>query len=575
MKLTGGEIVTRALADEGIRYAFGIPGTHNIELYDALGTSEAVRPVLVTDEQSASFMADGHWRASGRLACVNVVPGAGLTHALSGIAEAFLDTVPLLVLGCGIRRELPKAYQLHDIDQLAVARPVTKLATRVASGQDLYPEIRRACVLARSGVPGPVMVEVPVDLYLTRHEVDPSQWAAPAPIAPPRADDDQLDRIAAALNHPSARPLLYFGMGAADAGEELVTLAERLDAPVATTFQGKGVFPESHPLFLWNGFGEAAAPFARGVARSRVATLAIGCRFSEVGTGSYGLAPPRPLLHVDIDPAVPGRNYPTEVAVVADAREFVRALLPRLVARRPDEAIREAIRAGHERVWRDWLSRDGTKGVSPPRLLRSLQAALGPETVYTTDSGNGTFLAMECLRLDLPRKFLAPVDYSCMGYAVPAAIGAKLGAPQCPVVALAGDGAFLMTGLELLTAANQNAPMAVFVLRDRELAQIAQFQATAFNRKTASVLPDYDVLQLAGGVGVEGLRLSADAEIEGVLTKVREVLAAGRPVLVEVAIDYSEKTFFTAGVVKTNLLRFSWPERLRFIGRAMKRKLLG
>jgi acetolactate synthase-1/2/3 large subunit len=213
--------------------------------------------------------------------------------------------------------------------------------------------------------------------------------------------------------------------------------------------------------------------------------------------------------------------------------------------------------------------------VSPPRLLRSLQAALGPETVYTTDSGNGTFLAMECLRLDLPRKFLAPVDYSCMGYAVPAAIGAKLGAPQCPVVALAGDGAFLMTGLELLTAANQNAPMAVFVLRDRELAQIAQFQATAFNRKTASVLPDYDVLQLAGGVGVEGLRLSADAEIEGVLTKVREVLAAGRPVLVEVAIDYSEKTFFTAGVVRTNLLRFSWPERLRFIGRAMKRKLLG
>src|SRR5574341_230924 len=160
MKLTGGEIVARALADEGIRDAFGIPGTHNIELYDALAASEAVRPVLVTDEQSASFMADGYWRASGRLACVNVVPGAGLTHALSGIAEAYLDTVPLLVLACGIRRDVPRAYQLHDIDQLAVARPVTKSARRLEHGSDLYAGIRDACALARAGVPGPVLVEV-------------------------------------------------------------------------------------------------------------------------------------------------------------------------------------------------------------------------------------------------------------------------------------------------------------------------------------------------------------------------------------------------------------------------------
>jgi acetolactate synthase-1/2/3 large subunit len=229
----------------------------------------------------------------------------------------------------------------------------------------------------------------------------------------------------------------------------------------------------------------------------------------------------------------------------------------------------------HERVWHDWLDRPGTNGVSPPRLLRALQAAFGPDTIFTTDSGNGTFLAMECLRLERAGKFLAPVDYSCMGYAIPAAIGAKLGAPSCPVVALAGDGAFLMTGLELLTAANQAVPVAALVLRDRELAQIAQFQATALNRKTASVLPDYDVVQIAAGLGVEALRLATDADIEPVLARVREVLESGRPVLVEVGIDYAVKTFFTAGVVKTNLLRFSWPERLRFIARALKRKLVG
>src|SRR5881409_1501330 len=164
MKLSGGEIVARALADEGIQYTFGIPGTHNIELYDALATS-AVRPILVTDEQSASFMADGFWRASGRLACVNVVPGAGLTHAMSGIAEAFMDTVPLLVLGCGIRRDFPKAYQLHDVDQLAIVRPITKAVYLVERGEELYATVRRACATARAGAPGPVMVEVPVNLY--------------------------------------------------------------------------------------------------------------------------------------------------------------------------------------------------------------------------------------------------------------------------------------------------------------------------------------------------------------------------------------------------------------------------
>jgi acetolactate synthase-1/2/3 large subunit len=575
MKLTGGEIVTRALADEGIEYAFGIPGTHNIELYDALAESASIHPVLVTDEQSASFMADGHWRASGRLACVNVVPGAGLTHALSGIAEAYLDTVPMLVLACGIRRQPAKAYQLHDVDQLAIVRAVTKLAVRVGRAEELYAEIRRACGLARSGVPGPVVVEVPVDFYLTRHEVDAARLIAPPPLPTPRAGDDQLERFATALNRASARPLLYLGLGAVGAGHDLVTLAERLEAPVATTIQGKGVFPETHPLFLWNGFGDAAPPFARHVARRCDLTLAIGCRFSEVGTGSYGLEPPGPLLHVDIDPDVPGRNYAASTSAIADGGEFVRALLPRLEDHPTDERLRDAIRAGHEGVWRDWLAAPSRDGVSPPRLLRSLQASLGPETVFTTDSGNGTFLAMECLRLEAPGKFLAPVDYSCMGYAVPAAIGAKLGAPSCPVVALAGDGAFLMTGLELLTAANQGVPVAVFVLRDRELAQIAQFQSTAFNRKTASVLPDFDVVQLAGGIGIEALRLARDGELDGVLARVREVLAVGRPVLVEVAIDYSVKTFFTRGVVKTNLLRFPWPERLRFIARALKRRVLG
>jgi acetolactate synthase-1/2/3 large subunit len=197
----------------------------------------------------------------------------------------------------------------------------------------------------------------------------------------------------------------------------------------------------------------------------------------------------------------------------------------------------------------------------------------GPETIFTTDSGNGTFLAMECLRLDRPGRFLAPVDYSCMGYSVPAALGAKLGAPHAPVVALAGDGAFLMTGLELLTAASQGVPIAVIVLRDRELAQIAQFQSTAFGRRMASVLPDYHVGSIAEALGVEWLRLDHDSEVEEVVAAAHATVSAGRPVLVDAAVDYSAKTWFTRGVVKTMLLRLSWPDRLRFVARALLRRL--
>ena len=576
MKLSGGEIVVRALEAEGIRFAFGIPGTHNIELYDALEDAPRTRPVLVTDEQSAGFMADGFWRASGELACVNLVPGAGLTHALSGIAEAFMDGVPMLVLGCGIRRGGAWAYQLHDIDQLAIATPVTKATLRPETGAELYPAIRQACALARSGTPGPVMVEVSIDHYLTRHEVDPSAWKPAVQPDPPTVSPGELGRAVELLTAPGAKPLIYVGLGAREAQAELVALAEWLEAPVSVTIQGKGVFPESHPLFLWTGFGRAAPPFVRDVAAERNVTLAVGCRFSEVGTASYSFTPPGPLIHVDINREVLGQNFQAALAIESDAKTFIARLLAELEGQRDrgtEGQLRNRIRAGHQEVRAGWLTRRSRDRVTPFLLLEALQRQFGAETVFTADSGNGTFLAMECLRLERPGRFLAPVDYSCMGYAVPAAIGAKLGRPTVPVIALAGDGAFLMTGLELLTAASYGVAIAVFVLRDRELAQIAQFQATAFNRRTASVLPDFHVGSLAEAVGVEWLALESDSQIEQVLDAARATVALGRPVLVDVAIDYSEKTFFTRGVVQTMLGRLPWPDRVRFVWRALTRRL--
>jgi acetolactate synthase-1/2/3 large subunit len=570
VRRSGGDLVVRALEDEGIPFAFGIPGTHNIELYDALARSERVRAVLVTDEQSAGFMADAVWRASGRMACVNIVPGAGLTHAMSGIGEAFMDTVPMLILGCGIRRDTGRRYQLHDVDQCALAAPVTKAQLRPERGEDIYRAIRDACRIAREGAPGPVFVEIPANLYLFRHDGALSDVPPPAP---PREPDERAVARAAELLNAARHPLLYLGVGAAGAGRDLVALAETLEAPVATTFQGKGVFPESHPLAMWPGFGDAAPPFARAIAGERDATLAIGCRFGEVATASYGAEPPQPLVHVDIDPAVIGANYPAAVGVAADAAAFVRALLPRLTRRAPSPALRSRIAEGRAEVERGWESAASKGRVTPARLIRALQERLGAETIVATDSGNGTFLAMECLRLDAPGRFLAPVDYSCMGYSVPAAIGAKLARPDAPVVALAGDGAFLMTGLELLTAAHQGVPVIVMVLRDRELAQIAQFQSVALNRKTCSELPDYDLAAICRGVGVECLTMEDDAAIDATLDRAATIAGEGRPVAVDVAVDYSGKTWFTRGVVKTNLARLPWPDRLRFIGRAVVRKV--
>jgi acetolactate synthase-1/2/3 large subunit len=575
MGVPGGKIVVRALEDAGVPFAFGIPGTHNIELYDALAESDSVRAILVTDEQSASFMADAVWRASGQLGCVNVVPGAGLTHALSGIVEAWMDTVPMLVLGCGIRRDTGHGYQLHDVDQLAIVEPVTKAQLRPETGEALYATIREACRLALEGVPGPVFVEVPANLYLFTHSVDLDARRAEADARRPAAATPDATAIGRALAvlEAAERPLLYVGLGALRARASLVALAERLEAPVASTFQGKGIFPETHPLFVWPGFGAAAPPFARKIAAGCDAVLAVGCRFGEVATGSYGMEMPGPLVHVDIDAAVLGRNYPAAAAVHADCAAAVETLLARLRPRQEDPALRRRIAEGHRQVESAWDGARSADRVTPHILLRAIQRRLGADTIFTTDSGNGTFLAMEMLRLDAPGRFLAPVDYSCMGYAVPAALGAALAAPQRPVVALVGDGAFLMTGLELMTAASYGIPVACFVLRDGELAQIAQFQETALNRKTASAVHDYELAALCGAFGVDCVRLDRDDAVAGVLDEVARVLSAGRPVVVDVAIDYSERTWFTRGVVRSNLGRLPWADRLRFIGRAVGRRI--
>ncbi len=572
MSASGAELIVKALEEEGARFTFGIPGTHNIELYDALERSRRIEPILVTDEQAASFMADGISRSSDQVGVVNLVPGAGVSHALSGIAEAYMDTVPLVVLVVGIRDDTGKAYQLHDIDQLAMLAPVTKATLKVESPEQIYPLVRQAFALARGGAPGPVAVEVPANYLLLSHDVAALPAGEPSPSPSPVAAQPELAEAARMLTE-ARLPALYVGCGARGAAALLVELAERLGAPVSTTIQGKGVFPESHPLWLWVGFGAAAPPFVRKLMARCDCLLAIGCRFSEVATASYGLTPPENLIHVDIERQVFNRNYRAKLTIESDAGAFVSGLLERLPAARPGAALEAEIAEGHERLRTRLSRRQSDRKVSPSALFAGLQALAAPGAAYATDSGNGTFLAMERLRLEQPASFLAPVDYSCMGYAIPAAIGAKLARPSRDVVALAGDGALLMTGLELLTAAAYGVGVVVCVLRDGELAQIAQFQRLAFNRQTCAVLPPYSVEAFAKAANCAFLALENDGEVGAVLGRAFEIARSGRPVMVEVTIDYGEKTYFTKGVVSTNFWRLPWSERTRLLARAVGRRL--
>ncbi len=297
----------------------------------------------------------------------------------------------------------------------------------------------------------------------------------------------------------------------------------------------------------------------------------LGGRDRELGVRAAARARPRRHQPRGVRPQLSRRRHdrrPTPSASLA-------ALLDRLPERGGDAALEGAIADGHRAV-REEQHRPGASGrVAPAALFDALQALCGPDAIFAADSGNGTFLAMEHLRLEAPGRFLAPVDYSCMGYAVPAAIGAKLANPGRDVVALAGDGALLMTGLELLTAAAYGAGVVIVVLRDGELAQIAQFQRTTLNRATASRVAPYSTAAFAAATNCEYAAAGSDAEVRPALARALEIARSGRPVMLEVAIDYSRKTYFTRGVVATTFRRLPFADRMRLLGRAVVRHLGG
>ncbi len=576
MKKTGAWLVRYALEQIGVKYTFGIPGVHNTEIYDEINKSSQLRPILVTHEGGGAFMADAVSRTGDQIGCLLVVPAAGLTHAASGVAEASLDGVPMLIISGGIRTD-GMQYQLHDMDQHALMAPITKATFKVNHQSDIISTIYKAYNIAMTPEQGPVYVEIPVNISLFQAEV-------PSPI-PYRAMSNTLpvptDRVteAAKLLAQAKNPGLFLGWGAVDAEPIARQIAEWLSAPVATTLQGLSAFSAAHPLHTGMGLGTSAVPAVQVAFKHCDCMLAVGTRFSEIATGSFGCKVPSNLIHIDVNPDVFSANYPAKVAIEGDASAVLTELFKALQIEQPEarknHQLAKMIADEKRDYLQAWKIHNSKNRVNPGHFFSALNARLNEDSIVVTDDGNHTFLTAELLPIYKPRHFISPTDFNCMGYCVPAAIGAKLVHPDKLVAAIVGDGAFMMTCMELATAARERIAPIIFVFNDGELAQISQAQQLPYNRKTCTQLGDVNIGGVAAAVGCITTHIANTNELDAKLDEAFGFLSQGYPVVVDVNIDYSKSTQFTKGIVSTNLRRFSFGEKTRFVSRAVKRKITG
>lgn len=576
MKKNGAQLAVHALEQLGIKYTYGIPGTHTTELYDALALSDSIEPILVTHEAGASFMADATSRTSNSIGTIVIVPAAGLTHAMSGIGEAFLDGIPMLVIAGGTRTDSGKHYQLHQFDQIELTKPITKAQFRIEKHADVISTIYEAYTIATSGEPGPVFIELPVNIQLFSENVD----SLPIFLKEETKQSIDLAEVEKAIEllSKAKNPMLFLGWGAVDYTEYSIPLAELLAAPVATTLQGKSSFPNTHPLYTSVGIGAAAKPSNQWALKQHDLLLVVGARFAEIATGSYGLEQPKNLIHIDINPEVFNKNYETTVAIESDAGVALKLILEGLIEKsfsteRSKEEIGFKIREMNGKYFQEWLKEKQTDKVSPGHFFMELKKQLDKDVQLVIDDGKHTFLASELFPVDRPRSFISPTDFNCMGYCVPGAIAAKLNSPNRQVAAIVGDGAFLMTGMEMTTAVNYGIPLIYFLFNDGELGQISQFQKAPLNKKTCSVLGQVDYENIAMGLGASYIRIENDSQIEECIRRAIEESNTGVPILVDVNIDYSQKTMMTKGVIKVNLKRFPFNEKIRFLTRALKRHI--
>ena len=539
MKMTGAQIVWESLLKEGVEVVFGFPGGAIIPLYDTLPEYPQLRHVLVRHEQGAAHAADGYARATGRVGVCMATSGPGATNLVTGITNAFLDSVPMVAITAQVARPLIGTDAFQEVDTTGITLPITKHNYLVLDVASLARVLKESFHLARTGRPGPVLIDIPKDVLS-----EPVEYCYPEEVNLPgykpvlEGHAAQVKRAAKLINE-AERPLVLAGRGVAIAGayRELRELAEAGQIPVVTTLLGIGSFPESHEL----SFG---MPGMHGAAYANLAVdgadliIAVGMRFDDRVTGEVsGFAPRAKVIHIDIDPAEIGKNVRVDVPIVGDARLVLGAINKQVLPRGHSEWLAQLER------WRDEhpLVVRGGGGLLPQYVIRQIYEVTGGGAIVVTGVGQHQMWAAQHCCYDNPNSLISSGGLGTMGFGLPASVGVKVGRPGEVVWCIDGDGSFQMTIQELGTIAQERLGIKIAIINNAYLGMVRQWQGLFYERRyVATPLSGPDFVQVAGAYGIPGLKVT---KREGVVPAIERALTEDGPFLIDFVVEPEEDVY--------------------------------
>ena len=566
MKMLGADAILRSMEAEGVEVCFGIPGGAILPTYDAFARGTTVRHVLARHEQGAGHMAEGYARASGRVGVAIATSGPGATNLVTPIADAWMDSTPLVCVTGQVRSPLIGTDAFQECDITGVTIPIVKHSWLVKNVEEIPHVMKAAFHVARTGRCGPVLVDVPRDLQEAELDFSyPDQVDLPGWKPPKRGHARQIKEAAAAIA-AAEKPILYVGGGTlnADACDELRQLAELARLPVITTLMGKSAFPETHELFFgWPGMH--GAKWSNWALNKADLMIACGSRFDDRVTGKLSaFAPGARVIHLDIDAAEIGKLRHADIPVVGPLKQVLRDIAAELQQRAQGTAPKTEPWLRQIAEWRDEFPlRYSRKGDSlkPQHVVEALRdlTAGREDVVWTTGVGQHQMWAMQYVVCDRPRSFITSGGLGTMGYGLPAAVGAKAARPDATVVCIDGDGCFQMTCQELATAVLENLPIVVVIVNNGYLGMVQQWQDMFFEERLSQVhlthqVPDY--AQLAEAYGAKGYTIASEDELDVLEEAV--TLGQTRTVVVDARVDAKEQCFpmIPAGAAALDLIEY-------------------
>lgn len=536
MEITVAEALIRCLEQENVEIIFGYPGGAILPVYDALNKT-VIKHVLVRHEQGAAHMADGYARVTGKVGVCLATSGPGATNLVTGIANAYMDSVPMVVITGQVSTSMVGTDAFQEVDITGITIPITKHNYLVKEPEQLPAIVKKAFLLASSGRPGPVLIDLPKDVAQAKIDFKyPKKVGLPG-YKPTVKGHTAMVQQAARIMCRSQRPVIYAGGGVriADAAPELLQLAETICAPVTHTLMGLGSFPGDHHLFL-GMLGLHGTRYANQAVTECDCLIAVGARFDDrVVTKISGFAPTAKIIHIDIDPAEIGKNVITQLPIVGDVKNVLRAILPHL-QKKENTAWMERIRRLKEGMPLRY-KQDGA--LKPQFVIEKLNEYKEDSAIVVTDVGQHQMWAAQYMRFNEPRSFISSGGLGAMGFCLPAAIGAQLGAPDRQVIMVVGDGGIQMTMQELGTAAEQRLPLKIFILNNNRLGMVRQLQE--FYCESRYIAVDFnfnpDFAELGRIYGMEGHTVETPEQLLAILP---QVLSSASPVIVNCIIDREE-----------------------------------